>query len=96
MFIHLEEQVISPQDGTCSDGSNHFSVMFQKWFFVILVPQAVLLHSIQFGVMHHTAVPIFEAEVYSNGTRDVDVVFKQKVSLCQHLKWSLFSIYNAG
>lgn len=70
--------------------------MFQKWLFVVLVPQAVLLHSIQFGVMHNNAVPIFEAEVYSNRSGDVDVVFKQKVSECQRLKWFLLSIYNAG
>ncbi|XP_043066476.1 uncharacterized protein [Drosophila bipectinata] len=52
--------------------------MLQGWLFVILVPQAVLPHSIQFGMMHYTAVPIFEAEIYTNRSGDVDVVFKQK------------------
>ncbi|XP_043064214.1 uncharacterized protein LOC122320116 [Drosophila ficusphila] len=56
--------------------------MCGPWLLAVLLPPELLCYSIQFGMMHHLAVPIYEIEIYSGQFGDyVDVEYKQKSSL---------------
>ncbi|XP_032571447.1 uncharacterized protein LOC116800456 [Drosophila sechellia] len=56
----------------------------------ILAYAEVACHSVQFGILHFLAVPIYEAEIFTTEFVDfVDVKYKQKGSMCFHINMIL-------
>ncbi|XP_017079235.1 uncharacterized protein LOC108113211 [Drosophila eugracilis] len=52
------------------------------WLLALSLFVEVISYSIQFGIMHSLAVPVYEIEVYSSESHDyIDVKYKQKASL---------------